>query len=143
MQNFMVMVNRKFMVKVQAESACAAEHKILDGIYVGIQTALAFDREDMKGDYFQNCLMDCETISYAELDGYANNLAHIQKHAGEERANLCAIDGEIARMRTRIEELEAEKAAAEANLDHLRAEAEDANAAIGALREFGTGYVEV
>lgn len=143
MRNFMVMVNRKFMVKVQAESACAAEHKILDGIYVGIQTALAFDREDMKGDYFQNCLMDCETISYAELDTHAHILAHIQKHAEEQRANICAIDEEIARLCARIEELNAEKAAAEAQLDHLKAEAEDANAYMGASREFGTGYVEV
>lgn len=143
MQNFMVMVNRKYMVRVQAESACAAEHKILDGIYVGIQTALAFNREDMKGDYFQNCMMDCETISYAELDKHAYNLAHIQKHAGEVRANICAIDGEIARLRARIEELDADRAAAEAQLDHLKAEAEDVNAYMGASREFGTGYVEV
>lgn len=143
MQNFMVMVNRKYMVNVQAESACAAEHKILDGIYVGIQTALAFSRGDMKGDYFQNCLMDCETVSFAELDMRAHSLASIQKHAGKVRANICAIDGEIARLRARIEELEAEKAAAEANLDHLKAEAEDANAYIGATREFGAGYVEV
>ena len=64
---FMVMVNNKFMVSVEATSNAAAEHKILDDIYDGMQSALAFDKESMKTDHFRGCLMACETISFNEL----------------------------------------------------------------------------
>lgn len=64
---FMVMVNNKFMVSVEAESNCGAEHRILDEIYDGMQSALAFDKESMKTDHFRGCLLGCETISFSEL----------------------------------------------------------------------------
>lgn len=64
---FMVMVNNKFMVSVEAESNLAAEHKILDDIYDGMQSALSFDKDTMKTDHFRACLMGCETISFNEL----------------------------------------------------------------------------
>lgn len=64
---FMVMVNNKFMVSVEAESNLAAEHRILDDIYDGMQSALSFDMDTMKTDHFRGCLMGCETISFSEL----------------------------------------------------------------------------
>jgi len=76
---FMVMVNNKFMVSVEAESNLAAEHKILDDIYDGMQSALSFDKETMKTDHFRGCLMGCETISFNELkkmsEAYRNQWA--------------------------------------------------------------------
>ena len=61
---FMVMVNNKFMVSVEATSNVAAEHKILNDIYHGMQSALAFDEESMKTDHFRGCLLACQTISF-------------------------------------------------------------------------------
>ena len=61
--NYVVMVNGKFMVKVQCEgSACAAEHMILDN-YDGIQASQAFTWEDMKTEFFRDNLLFCEFIT--------------------------------------------------------------------------------
>lgn len=80
---FMVMVNNKFMVSVEAESNLAAEHKILDDIYDGMQSALAFDKESMKTDHFRGCLLGCETISFNELkkmsEAYRNQWAKVSE----------------------------------------------------------------
>lgn len=70
----MVMVNGKYMVAVEADSNCAAEHAILDKFadeinsYQVIESALAFDKKEMKGNYFFECLETCETISMGELE---------------------------------------------------------------------------
>ena len=61
-----VMVNGKFMVSLEAETCSMAEHLILDRI-PGTQSALAFDAETMKTDYFRNCLLSCEMISHHSL----------------------------------------------------------------------------
>ena len=84
---FMVMVNNKFMVSVEAESNLAAEHKFLDDIYDGMQSALAFDKESMKTDHFRGCLLGCETISFNELkkmsDAYRNQWHTLAECKGE------------------------------------------------------------
>lgn len=74
MAKYMVMVNRKFMISVEAESACGAEHVILDQFadsinrHGSITSAQAFGKDDMKTSTFLECMMNCETISLNELD---------------------------------------------------------------------------
>lgn len=81
---FMVMANNKYMVSVEAETNLSAEHKILDEIYDGMQSALSFDKDTMKTDHFRACLMDCETISFSELMEMSKELrvAAAAKQAG-------------------------------------------------------------
>lgn len=72
---FMVMVNSKYMVSVEAESLCGAEHVILDK-YSDIinrsnviKSAQAFKHEDMGKAWFINDYFNfCETISIEALD---------------------------------------------------------------------------
>lgn len=63
---YLVYVNAKFMVSIEANSALSAEHKALD--LEGIDRALAFDADMMKTETFRACLMDSETISFEELE---------------------------------------------------------------------------
>lgn len=71
---FMVMVNGKYMVSVEAETACAAEHVILDkwadeiNKYQVISGAQAFGSDQVHTKWFWNDYMSfCETISLKEL----------------------------------------------------------------------------
>ena len=61
-----------YMVRVNAESAAGAEHKVLDLGYCGlheytVEAAHAFDRKTMKTDFFINLAMASVTISITEL----------------------------------------------------------------------------
>ena len=66
MEKYIVIVNRKYLVSVEANSHGGAEHRCLD-LHYGIQTAQAFSREDLRTECFRDMAIDCETISFAEL----------------------------------------------------------------------------
>lgn len=64
---YVVIVNQKYLVSVEANTHGGAEHKILDNIYYGIETCQAFKLEEMVTDVFKALAQNCETISYAEM----------------------------------------------------------------------------
>lgn len=64
---FMVMVNRKYLVMVEAQTAGGAEHVILDNVYYGVETCQAFSLKEMATEFFRSCAEECETVSYEEL----------------------------------------------------------------------------
>ncbi len=64
---FMVVVNQKYLVNVEANTHGGAEHKILDDIHYGIETCQAFTFEEMTTDTFKALAENCETISYDEM----------------------------------------------------------------------------
>ena len=64
---YMVVVNKKFIVSVEAISAGGAEHVILDR-FSGIRGAQAFTAEELKTDTFAYYFAHCETISLNELE---------------------------------------------------------------------------
>ena len=76
MKNYMVITRiggNDYMVKVQAESLCSAEHQILDmGICgrneYGVDGAQAFGAEEMKTGCFIQMALTSETISMDELE---------------------------------------------------------------------------
>lgn len=81
--NYMVMVNGKFMVKVQHDgSACDAEHEIFDN-FDGIQASQAFAWDDMETEFFRDNLMMCEFITMDDLkkmsDEYETNWKKVVK----------------------------------------------------------------
>lgn len=104
---FIVEVNRKYLVAVEAETLCGAEHVILDryadeiNTYHVISGAMAYDREGMKTDYFAAALESCETISLAELDRRVSEIV-----AGYEK--LEEVQSYRKDIMKRKEELEAE-----------------------------------
>ena len=64
---YIVMVNQKYLVTVEAETAGGAEHKILDNVFYGIEACQAFTLKELGTDFFRGCAESCETISYSEL----------------------------------------------------------------------------
>ena len=76
MQNaYVVMVNNKYMMRVQAESKCGAEHVVLDRFsdeinkYHVITSAQAFDSDDLKTTwFFRDYFSRCDLISMRWLE---------------------------------------------------------------------------
>lgn len=64
---FLVIVNQKYLVTVEANTHGGAEHKILDNIHYGIETCQAFTIAEMVTDTFKAMVENCETISYDEM----------------------------------------------------------------------------
>ena len=119
---FMVMVNNKYMVSLEASSCLAAEHKILDEIRYGMQSALAFDQETTKTEHFIACMMQCQTISYEELhklsevytDGWKkvsdqkNSIEIKEDHLRELEARCSDMRDQIRKARWALAELQGE-----------------------------------
>lgn len=64
---YFVIVNQKYLVTVDADTAGGAEHKILDDIYYGIKGCQAFNTKELKTDAFRDMVENCSTISFNEL----------------------------------------------------------------------------
>lgn len=93
---YIVEVNAKYLVSVEAETVLSAEHAVLE--YDGIWGAMAFDQDAMKTECFAGVVMSCETISMKELEAisenyrkaWAENAACIEAHK--------AADDEVKRL---------------------------------------------
>lgn len=115
---YMVMVNGRYMVSVEANSLCGAEHVILDryadvinkhGIIKGSQ---AFEQKDMNKRFFLDLFETCETISVKGLDDKIGDvLAEINKRdeLAEQMKNRQEItksyEDQIAELEKQIEAL--------------------------------------
>lgn len=110
MKNYMVITRiggNDYMVKVQAESLCSAEHQILDmGICgrheYGVDGAQAFGAEEMKTGCFIQMALTSETISMDELETIISERnARIKA-----QDRICEIEKQMKKL---AEELEAAK----------------------------------
>lgn len=74
MSKYIVVVNNKYIVTVEAESLCGAEHVILDRYaeeinrYHVITGCQAFGKKEAKTDFFFEMVQSCETLSISALD---------------------------------------------------------------------------
>lgn len=64
---FMVVVNNKYRINVDANTHGGAEHKILDDFYYGIEQCQAFSMDELTTETFKYFAEHCETISANEL----------------------------------------------------------------------------
>ena len=113
---YIVEVNAKYLVSIEAESLCNAEHKLLG--YKGIWGAMAYDRAMMKTDTFAGAVQGCEMVSMNELITMINEAEDAKKIA---EAKIAAAM-EAAK---KVEELQAAmEAAKKAALDADRAKAD-------------------
>ena len=62
---YLVQVNRRYLVSIEADSALAAEHALLD--LDGVAYANAFDSDLLNTDTFRGVLLDCDTVSLDEI----------------------------------------------------------------------------
>lgn len=126
---YMVEVNAKYLVSIEAESALKAEHKALE--YNHIWGALAFDQKMMKTDTFAGAVCFCETVSMNELIAMVNEACD---------ANMIALKAAEAKKEAdaKVAELEAMlEAAKKAALDAKRANADAQYKAERAIEKLG------
>jgi len=95
LNTYFVLVNGKFMVKVETTgSACHAEHLILDSID-GTQTALAFDTQSMKTDTFIGAMMGATLTTLEDLTERFRTYAEQVVAVGNVRDAMHQIESEI------------------------------------------------
>lgn len=115
MEKYIVIVNQKYLVSVEASSHGGAEHRCLDLVY-GIETAQAFSRDDLRTEFFRDNAILCETLSFAELVSKSNAYEAAIKYESEVRENLEKTRNEMAELQRKLEQL---KNGEQALHDHL------------------------
>lgn len=112
---FLTVANQKFILAVEANSALAAEHKLLDELD-GIEGAQAFDSQAIKTDTFAGFMTDGVTVSFKELKEISDNYS--------DKCSKLAIALEVEKMqKLEVERLtrELEAAKEELNVKHWEA----------------------
>lgn len=102
---YYVQANRHWLVTVEADSALAAEHILLD--LDGIQYSNAFDHEACRTDTFRGALLDCQTISREELETISEQYAETVKKSDEAKQFLLRVTQDLERLKKQIAETEA------------------------------------
>lgn len=74
---YIVEVNAKYLVSLEASSCLDAENKLL--AYNGVWGALAFDQKATKTDTFLGAVQGCEMTSIAEIQRMADELTVAEK----------------------------------------------------------------
>jgi septal ring factor EnvC (AmiA/AmiB activator) len=130
---FIVEVNAKYLVSVEADSALRAEHAVLD--YDGVWGALAFDRDMMKTDTFRGACLGCETISMKELIAMSNEYRESYIALANAQDAMTQVNAEIADLEERLAKMKAAKANIQKDVDAANAQVEKANEAIGIRKD--------
>lgn len=127
---YIVEVNAKYLVSVEATSCLDAEHQLLD--YTGVWGALAFDQKMTKTDTFLGAVQGCEMVSMKEFAQMADDLMGAKLEAVQASEMVKAVD-------ERIEELkeEAKRIAAQISLSQQKKE-EMVNRSIDARGKYET-----
>jgi septal ring factor EnvC (AmiA/AmiB activator) len=115
MEKYMVIVNQKYLVSVQAESLGGAEHRCLDLVY-GISDAQAFSRDDIRTEFFRDNAILCETLSFSELVSKSDAFKAALDYESEVREALDKTRNEMAELQRKLEQL---KNSEQALHDHL------------------------
>lgn len=104
MEKYIVIVNQKYLVSVEAGSHGGAEHRCLDLVY-GIEGAQAFSRDDLRTEYFRDCAIECETISFAELVEKSNAYKAAVDYESEVRESLEKTRNEMVELQRKLAQL--------------------------------------
>ena len=115
MEKYIVIVNRKYLVSVEAGSRGGAEHRCLDLGY-GIEYAQAFSRDDIRTEFFRDAAIECETISFAELVSKSEAYKAALDYEEECRDALESTRREIESLRRKLSLLEDNEATLHNNL---------------------------
>lgn len=105
MEKYIVIVNQKYLVSVEAGSHGGAEHRCLDLVY-GIETAQAFSREDLRTEFFRDAAIVCETLSFAELASKSEAYKAAVEYENECRETARLNEKRIEQLRREIETIE-------------------------------------
>lgn len=100
---YVVIVNQKYLVSVEANTHGGAEHKILDNVYYGVKTCQAFTIEEMSTDTFKALAENCETISYDEMLEKGKVYKETLDAMRENRANAEEYNAQVQELYKKIE----------------------------------------
>lgn len=122
MKKFLVMVNCKYLVAVEAETHGGAEHRILDDIYYGIETCQAFSMADLSTEFFRDVAAGCETISLSEMAAKAEAYKQADDAENEARQKIAANERRIQVLREELASLESDNDLLESRIINSRHE---------------------
>lgn len=108
MAKYLVIVNQKYLVSVEANTNGGAEHRVLDLFpYPSvIHSCQAFSQESMKTEFFSNSAINCETISYSELVSRADHCKQLRDEESILDNVISQGSAEIETLREKLVELE-------------------------------------
>lgn len=109
---YMIEVNAKYMVSIEADSPLQAEHKILNE-NDGCWGALAFDQRMMKTDTFAGAVATCETVSIGELQSMSQDYS-------EKVSRYATVKDEVKQQAAIIEDLMRQLKDAEETMKSLK-----------------------
>lgn len=130
---FIVEVNAKYLVSIEAETQLRAEHAVLD--MDGIWGALAFDRDMMKTDTFMGAVQGCEMVSMKELEAMSAEYRGAYNALANAKDAMTQVDAEIADLEKRLAVLKATKTTVQNGLDTANALVANANETIGIRKD--------
>lgn len=120
---FMVVVNQKYLVTVEAQTEGSAEHVILDDVYYGIETCQAFSINSLQTDTFTAFAKDCETVSLAELKEKAKKYQEKCKRIEKTKDKIASYKKAMNQHERAIQEIKASLEILENNLNMQNTEA--------------------
>lgn len=112
---YIVEVNAKYLVSIEAETQLSAEHKVLE--YDGIWGALAFDNDAMKTDTFIGAVQGCEMVSMKELEAMSKEYADAYVEKAKALDAHRAADGEVERLEALLALAKENRRIASQNID--------------------------
>lgn len=129
---YIVEVNAKYLVSLEANSCLDAEHKLL--AYDGVWGALAFDQKMTKTDTFLGAVQGCEMTSLAEIQRMADELAIAAKARRMAAEAMLEAQKEVERLETALAKAQQKRDSAENNLDEVTRKHEKAESIFGKQR---------
>lgn len=130
MTKYLVVVNQKYIVKVEAESAGGAEHVVLDN-FDGIQYAQAFTAKELTTSTFEYYFDTCSTISLDELKRISDDYVAAWKEVAAATEELRKRQAELEATRKALDLAEANVRTCEWNLKQAEAVARGYEAGLG------------
>lgn len=126
---YIVEVNAKYLVSIEAETQLRAEHTVLE--LDGIWGALAFDRDAMKTDTFAGAVQGCEMVSMKKLEAMSAEYRGAYYALTNAQDAMTQVDAEIADLEKRLAALRATKVTVQNGIDTANALVARANETIG------------
>ena len=102
---YIVEVNAKYLVSIEASSCLNAEHMLLN--YNGVWGALAFDQKTTKTDTFLGAVQGCEMISIKELEQMIMDVQNAKDAAIRAKEEQRHVQQKLEALREQAKEIEA------------------------------------
>lgn len=84
MQKFMVIVNNRFVLLIEAQTNGGAEHKVFDACHnIDIESCQAFGMSELGTEFFQAMVAGCEIKSLSDLTAICNKIKEAQDRKQE------------------------------------------------------------